>query len=351
MAPNLNDLFLLLSASGAQQVQLREPQTLVERSATHGLSGVVLNALSAHAQSFSEPLRRQLTTDARAIAGQTLKLRMLLTRTLQALRAQGIVPVVLKGYSLGARIYPDALLRPSTDVDVFVREAELSAAAAAMAALQLQPQDEESRAYFREHHHHLTYSGPPGMVEVHFRLITGFGAAIDWEDLQAPVADELEGVPFARLTAEDELCYLALHAAQHVFSRLSWLYDLKQYVEAVPSLDWTRVVRLATDNGFAVPLWAALSATRTCFAARLPAAVIKDLRPSHPRAAALDALLSPQHLHDGFFHHRNNLYFAQLLMTATANRAVQFAAHHGSRAAKRRLAQRFPSVVPRLWRG
>jgi hypothetical protein len=352
VAPATQDLFRLLSASPGERVDVREPGLLVERALMHGLSAVVLSAVKEHAAApLPDELQRKLTMDARAIAGQSLKLRMLLSRTLRALAAQGVNPVVLKGYALGARIYPDALMRPSTDVDVFVREDELSAAARAMAMLELRAQDEHSRDYFREHHHHLTYSGQAGMVEVHFRLITGFGASIDWSDLRAPFDDQLEDVAFKRLSPEDDLCYLAIHAAQHVFSRLSWLYDLKRFVIVERELDWSRVTDLATKSGFAVPLWSALTAVRHCFRADIPVGVIEELRPSPARAAALDALLSADHLHDGYFHDRRNLYFAQLLMTATANRAVRFAGHHAARAAKRKFAARFPRVAPGGWRG
>lgn len=351
MTDPTKDLFRVLSAPPGEMVSVSEPHTLVQTALTHGLSGAVLNALQDAKQALPADDQRKLLSDARAIAGQGLKLKLLLTRTLRALQPKGITPVVLKGYPLAARIYPDALVRPSTDVDIFVRESELQATERALSTLELKPQAEPEREYFREHHHHLAFSGQAGMVEVHFRLITGFGAAIDWADLRAPVDDAVDAVPFRRLSPEDELCYLALHAAQHVFTRLAWLYDLRRFVLVERELDWGRVADLASKTGFAVPLWAALVAARRCFHAEIPLDVINGLRPSHARAAALDALLSPENLHDGYFHDRRNLYFAQVLMTATANRAIRFAAHHSSRAAKRKLAASFPNFVPLKWRG
>lgn len=351
MSAPTKDLFRLLSAADDEPVQLDDPIALMEHAATHGLSGVVQHRLTTRGEQLPTQVQHKLVAQARGIAGQALKLRMLLTRTLRTLAGDGVVPVVLKGFPLAARIYPDALQRPSTDVDIFVRPTALPATERAMKALGLRAQDEPSREYFLQHHHHVTFSGQSGMVEVHFKLITGFGAEIDWSDLRAPIDDAIEGVPLRRLCAEDELCYLAIHAAQHVFSRLSWLYDLRRFIEVERSLDWDRVVDLATKTGFAVPLWAALVSARHCFRAEVPLPIINELRPSHARAAALDSLLSPEHLHDGYFHDRQNLYFAQVLMTATANRAVRFAAHHVSRAAKRRLVARFPSIAPERWRG
>ncbi|MFL5320840.1 MAG: nucleotidyltransferase family protein [Myxococcaceae bacterium] len=347
--PKAFDLFALLS--GEPIARIARPDALVHAATVHGLAGVVTHELSSKGIDLPESARKRLLSEARSLAGQALKTKMLLARTLKAFAEAGVRPVVLKGYALGARTYPDPLLRPTSDVDVLVRSDELALCEAALLKLGLQPQAEEQRTYAREHHHHLSYSGPAGLVELHFRPIAGFGASIEWEDLQAPLWNDLEGSPLSYLAPEDELTYLGVHAAQHAFARVSWLYDLRRFVGAHPELDWEKVVALASRTGFAVPLWSALTSAERCFDAEIPPHVLRELSPSLPRARVLGVLFSEARLHEGAFTDDRKLYAAQFLMTATANRAVRFATHHTLRAAKRKVAFRFPDLAPRSWRG
>lgn len=342
------DLFDLLS--GAHLARVRDPEALVRAARLHGLTGVIAAELGRRGLRLPDELHRELVKEARTIAGNALKLRMLLGRVLQTFAQEGLRPVVLKGYPLGARCYPDPLLRPSTDVDLLVREEELAASEGILTGIGLAPIREETQAYLREHHHHLVFGGPAGMVELHFRAIAGFGASIEWADLREPVDAVLDELPLRYLTPEDELTYLAAHAAEHAFARLSWLYDLRRFIGLHPGLDWERLVTLATVTGFAVPVWAALGAAKRCFKAEVPAHVLAELKPSPARASVLNGLFSEQRLHDGAFSDTRQLYAAQVLMTATVNRAVRFATHHTLRAAKRKVGFRFPGVTPRSWR-
>lgn len=62
------------------------------------------------------------------------------------------------------------------------------------------------------------------------------------------------------LQPEDELIYLAVHAARHRLERLGSLYDLRLFLERHP-LDWTRIGSRARSFGVAhavaLALWAA----------------------------------------------------------------------------------------------
>ena len=104
-----------------------------------------------------------------------MRVKALLLRSLDALAAVGVVPVLLKGYGLGLRLYPEPLQRATTDVDLLVAGAEVEGASGALVGLGLRPLGEEAAAHARAHEHHLTFTGAAGMVELHFRALVGYG--------------------------------------------------------------------------------------------------------------------------------------------------------------------------------
>ena len=56
-----------------------------------------------------------------------MKEDQLLATLLERLRDQGIDPLLLKGAALSRSVYPDAAMRPGSDIDMLVREDELQA--------------------------------------------------------------------------------------------------------------------------------------------------------------------------------------------------------------------------------
>src|SRR4051794_15776422 len=90
---------------------------LPDAAARHGLSGYVLHLAELEPGAFvlPDPTRVRLRRDARMIAGQSLRVKAVLLRTLEALETAGIVPVLLKGYGAGLRLYPAPLMRAASD--------------------------------------------------------------------------------------------------------------------------------------------------------------------------------------------------------------------------------------------
>lgn len=348
------ELLRLLSVpEGEAPPTVEDPAGLVHDAARHGLSGVVLHCLSEAGQRLAPEAQRELEASARAIAIRVMAVRKLLRAVVEALTRAGLQPVILKGYPLGARLYPSPVLRPASDVDVLVRRDELERAEAALFELGLQRSgDDAKERYHRAHHHHINFVGMGGMVELHFRLTASFASALEWEDLSPPVTAVVEEQPVHVLRAEDELTYLAVHAAQHLFLRLSWLYDLKLLVARTPELDWDRVVSLGRKSGYASPLWCALHSAHVAFDTNIPEGVLSALSPWGPRAALLARLFSPERLvRRTLDEHRVQQYLVRTALVASTVDAGRYVAHHGTRVTKRRLAERFPSLAPWHWRG
>lgn len=250
---------------------------LVEHAARHGLSAMVADALAEEGGSALLPPAAwgRLTTDARGQVAHGLKHKRLTLAVLDALAAEGVTPALLKGYALAVRLYPEQpLARPSSDVDVLVAVDELPRARAAMKRLQLTEQHDTSLGDVFEEHHHLSFSRPGALVEVHFRLFSGFGGNVfDDAALRSRYrAWQCEGRKVFLLSAEDEFIYLATHAANHSFLRISWLVDLQRYLLREPVLDWRRMGQDARQARFASAVAASLWLLESALEVELPPA-------------------------------------------------------------------------------
>lgn len=240
-------------------------------AARHGLSAWLADELAA----AGKPVPPGVTQSARSQLGQGAKLRRLTHLVLDTFAKVGVVPVLLKGYGLATRLFPDnPLARPSSDVDVLVLPEELPLVEPALARLGLRHTEVPGVEDAFEEHHHRAWSGPPGLVEVHFRLFSGFGgAAFDERGLLARCRrGELDGRAVRWLAPEDEFLYLATHAANHGFLRLSWLVDLARYLEWAPDLDWGVMAARAHAARFEVPVAATLGLLEAVFGVTLPPA-------------------------------------------------------------------------------
>ncbi|WNG44203.1 nucleotidyltransferase family protein [Archangium minus] len=258
----------------------QDVDALVHAAARHGLAGFVQHAVGRSEWALGEAVRTQLRREALTQAARGMRVKALLLRSLDALAAVGVVPVLLKGYGLALRLYPEPLQRVTTDVDLLVGDAEVAVASRALVGLGLRPLGEKEAAHAREHEHHLTFTGAAGMVELHFRALVGYGQALEARVLLAQVEEAvLEGRRVRYLRAEDELVYLALHASNHLLQRLAWLFDLKLLVLAHPGLDWGRVVEVARGTAFPHLAWYALEAARRLMGAPVPEAVLSALAP------------------------------------------------------------------------
>ena len=280
-------LFQLLSPRGLPPGEV-DWARLAASAEAHGLPGVALAEARRTERPFPAAQQAQLQQQAQAVAAQALRASLLLGRVLDACAKAGSSPVVLKGPPLAARCWPEPLLRPCVDVDVLVEPGALPAVRELLGTLGLSATDDAD--------HHEVFQGPAGMVELHHQLLSGLGATLGWTDLQPVRGAAWEGRALRLLAPEDELVYLAVHAANHLFRRTSWLYDLKLLLALRAAWDWDRVVSLGRETGFAVPLWAGLDAARRCFGAEVDGGALDRLAPPSPLRRLLGEAFSLERL-------------------------------------------------------
>jgi hypothetical protein len=329
-----------------------EADRLVEQLGVHGLSALARTALSAAGVTLPERAEARLTREALGVKGAAVRHVALLTRTLDALAQKGLTPALLKGHGLGVRVYPEPFDRLASDVDLLIRPDELPAAEAALTGIGLSPMAGPEAAYAREHHHSVNFEAPGQLVELHHRALMGVGHVLGSEALlERSTPGMLEGRAVRFLSPEDELAYLAAHAAGHAFARLSWLYDVKRYIEKIP-VDWKLLASRARQARIHGPAYFGLAVARRAAGAQVPDEALHALAPPKLRARLVDALFDEARLEAGYFWtHRYAGYVATPLIASDAGAMARYAAHHVWRGSRRHLAMRFPALAPAHWRG
>lgn len=134
------------------------------------------------------------------------------------MRRAGIEPVLIKGWS-NSRLYPQGVIRPAGDIDLWVRAADYERASSVIAGLA------ESGHSIGVDLHDNAHWKDPDPVDLH----TGSASF------------ELEGVQVSVPCPEDHLRLSCLHFLVHEGRRPIWLCDIALVLESRPSdFDWDR---------------------------------------------------------------------------------------------------------------
>ena len=171
-----------------------------------------------------------------------------LRRLLEAFHNVGIPCVSLKGPMLAERFYAHPFLRPANDLDILICERDAGKAARLMIQLGFHMDDVLPWAVQRDVVHHLNFGALKNSprVEVHYALEGGgnlipgaefMDRAIPW---QSP-----SGFEARVLSPADEAFFSTIHAANHGFHRLRWLYDSVTIARSLTAEDRARVRELA----------------------------------------------------------------------------------------------------------
>lgn len=292
------------------------------------------------------PERSQL---ARAQAAMGLRTKAVLSEALRLCARAGIPALPLKGPLLGARLYPEAHLRPTSDVDLLVPAADRDAVLEVLVQAGAQLQRQAELDYYGEHHHHVNVALHGILIEVHFRASTNFGVELASEPLLARSRPAtVSGVHTRLLEPHDELGYLALHAAAHNLVRDVLLLDLARFAAQQP-MDAAVLHERARSWNLERAIGAALAAAveRCGFPERLvePAWLARSRR--------LLARL-PHDLPAGDSEDRGEQlrgFYAQAWLSPDPQTALRSLAQAAVRIGKRRAQKRWPGLVPEAWSG
>lgn len=244
---------------------------IIREAERHGLAAWLLAQVPADPTGALVP---GLRDSALSTASQYLRLRRALQRVLARFEDEGLRTILLKGPGFAARYYPEASQRPCSDLDVLVAPDEVPRARAALLELGYREVDDPGAEHASVDSHHHAFTGPDGLVELHYRAFHGFGSStLEYATLEPRMIEGTwEGHPVRYLGPEDEFVYMSVHAANHLFARLSWLLDLELMRQQHIDLDWGRINELVAGNQLANAMVLAWSLGEAVFGwAPLPA--------------------------------------------------------------------------------
>ncbi|HEY4016783.1 MAG TPA: nucleotidyltransferase family protein [Polyangiaceae bacterium] len=230
---------------------VRDWEALLVEAEGHGVDGVLVAGVESLALTPRAHGWENAKTQVHKRALWAEVQSEVLHEVLRALAADGIRVAVLKGPVLAARLYRDAAVRPSNDLDLLLDAVSLDRAAVALRPLGYVLEGGALGRFFRRHHHHVhALHRTLPTLELHFDAYRGFGTSLPADPLLHRA--ERCGLPSWNdahvLQVEDEFLYLAVHAASHRLERLLWLFDLKLFLRQHPGLRWDVVAVRARAN-------------------------------------------------------------------------------------------------------
>lgn len=215
-----------------------------------------------------------------------LTLNAELTSLLEFFECHDIHVVSLKGPVLGAKLYGNAALRSSSDLDLLVRSKDLLQAKQLLEGRGYRMESTlpwpADKACFLRRDSQISFSRQTDhqtaalWVDLHWRLLPGyFPRSFDerevWRSLlKVPVA----GTFASTLSPEHLLLFLCAHGTKHLWERLGWICDIARLLQVEPCLDWTRVFSQARQTGTSRMVVLGLLLASELLGASVPAAAV-----------------------------------------------------------------------------
>lgn len=279
------------------------PQQLADWAIAHEIGPLVYTRY----RTASPELARLLQPDFFSATAETSIHTLALAQIKQQFLAAGIPLVLLKGAALGTSAYGNAALRPMSDIDIWVRTADMPEAARLMGAppLGYRVQTNHERPFSLQQlvNGEIILVRPEQKwtpVELHWSPFVGWWlqhmAAIDdaavWARLE-PLAAE-PGV--YQLAAEDTILHLAVHmGVNHQFGMalIRSLFDIAFTAQTRP-VDWEVVAQRARQWRVTTVVWTALHLLDQLIGLPAMATALEQLRPSSLRRRLLQQFITPE---------------------------------------------------------
>jgi len=224
-----------------------------------------------------------------------------LTKVLSDFEREGVPVIPLRGPALAELLYRDPSLRPFTDLDLLVREADLPRALPLLARLGYRHlEGGHSLSHELTWRHAASFvSGRPDElpIDLHWGLVDYPGiapmTAVHHQELwDRAVRTETSRGAYLGLCPEDLLIYLALHwAIHHALAGLGWQLDLALLIRRQgDAWNWEVAAERARRWQIRGAIFHALREVRERFEVAIPPWFLARLRPAGPRRILLDRL-------------------------------------------------------------
>jgi hypothetical protein len=257
---------------------------LMDQQGTGPLAASAL--LSVHAHMIPEEVRASLRERVRLGALRAAIQVPELLAILEALDGRGIEAIAHMGPTLSALAFGRAGVRDSVDLDLVVRERDVTAAEQVLRGRgyrrnspgDLRPRLEAGR---RRAWNETEFVSADGwiFVDLHWHLYPRqFPFRVDLARLWArPARAALEGRTVRVFPVETLVALLCLHGAKDTWRKMIWLCDVDRVIRVSPALDWEKVRAFAEESHCRRAVGLSLLLAHRLFDTPLPVEVVAPL--------------------------------------------------------------------------
>ncbi len=209
-----------------------------------------------------------------------------LIKLLDFLDGHGIWAIPLKGPTLALRAYGDIGLRQFSDLDILVRQSDVTRISELLIERGFtphQPLTLAQEAALQRFDCSCNFISKHGVaLDVHWGLVDRHhGFAIDTESFfERLELVTVNGRELRTLATEHLLIFLCLHGFTHFWERLSWICDVAALIASGREIDWKLLVQTAKANGtlriLLLGLWLAHDVLSTPLPKEVLTAVMND---------------------------------------------------------------------------
>jgi len=220
---------------------------LLELAKAHGLSPLLYHHAKTGGVSVPSGHLSVLKAQVDANARRALRFTAALHEVIDVCAAAGIPLTPLKGPVLAQQLYGSASLRQTRDLDLLVRQADVSRLVRLLQERGYQLNDRDSPeldAFTVQDLHHVSVVNPQQgvRIEIHYWLLRPRGRRPHgFDDIAAQLRPiQFSGREVRVLDGEALLVYLCEHGAEHTWSRLEWLagvHQLRRRADTVHAAD------------------------------------------------------------------------------------------------------------------
>jgi hypothetical protein len=287
---------VLLDAAAVRQSlslplhEVSDWRALLDAADFHGLAPLILEKSGASAERLSPEAAARLSSAYVGSAKRSLVLAASVSHSVSSLAGAGIPLIILKGLPLACSLYPDPALRPSFDLDLLIRPADLAVALEVLThggyTLAARVARYPASTLLRLDSE-IVLQHPRRMpIELHWAISPDdYPFRVDPELMwRSRTVIEMGGALVPVLGRECQLVYLTVHGAKHAWARLLWLGDLARAIDR--GIDWNEALRLAAETGCTRPLLLGLLLSHDLLEAAVPEAILDQARSDRAVVAA-----------------------------------------------------------------
>jgi hypothetical protein len=219
----LNAKFDKANISRLEQLTTADWNLIAKQSLKHSVAPLFYQRLKTAPESVYPPehVIQKLQQIYLANASKNMRIYYDLSKLAEALQADGIPIIILKGAHLAEIVYGNIALRSMCDLDILVKRTDLSKAKNRLLEMGYAPIKPKGKRGANSIHHHLPafVKQDKSPVEIHWSLVPpNFSCKVDikglWNRAQ-PIT--VAGVDVLGLSPEDLLLHLCLHASTDLF--------------------------------------------------------------------------------------------------------------------------------------